>query len=163
MSSKSDCLQSIDQADLSDHELPTSWDESLLNRAFDEQVQLVKNSFHKNADVKPKSKSTQNQASKSGSKEKKNNNKQDNVFKNRSRIYRYEDGDRIDADQGVEKEKDQSKPKQPASDCLIPPPFSMANVPSVVDEEGARASMLMSWYMAGYHTGYYDALRKIKK
>lgn len=46
-----------------------------------------------------------------------------------------------------------------ADDCIVPPPFD--KLPS--DEKEARASMMMSWYMAGYHTGYYDAMMKLKK
>lgn len=35
---------------------------------------------------------------------------------------------------------------------MIPPPPSMS--PDMVDDE-ALGSVLISWYMSGYHTGYY--------
>ncbi|VDO70805.1 unnamed protein product [Onchocerca flexuosa] len=36
-----------------------------------------------------------------------------------------------------------------------PPPIAFSNLPVPNDDE-ALASMLMSWYMTGYHTGYYQ-------
>lgn len=51
-----------------------------------------------------------------------------------------------------------------------PPPPSL-NLPSLSsstsgtgsEEDEALASMLMSWYMNGYHTGYYQAMKKYRK
>ncbi|XP_076323179.1 survival motor neuron protein-like isoform X1 [Tachypleus tridentatus] len=40
------------------------------------------------------------------------------------------------------------------------PPFPLDDE-GVTDDE-AQASMLMSWYMSGYHTGYYQALRQMR-
>lgn len=47
-------------------------------------------------------------------------------------------------------------------DCPLipPPPMSLASLPE--DSTQAHASMMMSWYMAGYHTGYYAAIKKFK-
>uniref|UniRef100_A0A915JU60 Survival motor neuron Tudor domain-containing protein n=1 Tax=Romanomermis culicivorax TaxID=13658 RepID=A0A915JU60_ROMCU len=44
----------------------------------------------------------------------------------------------------------------------VPPTFLTSNR-SKIDENEAMASMLMSWYMSGYHTGYYQALQDSKK
>lgn len=48
---------------------------------------------------------------------------------------------------------------------LVPPPptaFNDSNCPQVQEDDGL-ASMLMSWYMSGYHTGYYRALKLQKQ
>jgi len=37
-----------------------------------------------------------------------------------------------------------------------PPPTFLHNQPGASSEQEAMASMLMSWYMSGYHTGYYQ-------
>lgn len=52
-----------------------------------------------------------------------------------------------------------------------PPPFfglnpqlsSSNNQSIMMNEEDTLASMLMSWYMTGYHTGYFQAQRDIRK
>lgn len=46
---------------------------------------------------------------------------------------------------------------------LIPPP--PINLPSMIstDENELLATTLMSWYMSGYHTGYYQAVRDLKR
>lgn len=59
----------------------------------------------------------------------------DNIFTNNSRKFRY----------------------------IAPPTLTAANLPPINNESEAHASMLMSWYMAGYHTGYYEALKTLKK
>uniref|UniRef100_A0A183GMH4 Tudor domain-containing protein n=1 Tax=Heligmosomoides polygyrus TaxID=6339 RepID=A0A183GMH4_HELPZ len=41
---------------------------------------------------------------------------------------------------------------------IAPPPPSVLGGLSVPDEAEALSSMLMSWYMSGYHTGYYQVL-----
>ena len=38
-----------------------------------------------------------------------------------------------------------------------PPPFALNPTGTIPDDEQAKSAMLMSWYMAGYHTGYYAA------
>lgn len=45
---------------------------------------------------------------------------------------------------------------------LMPPPFLRTDFPKINTEDEATASMLMSWYMAGYHTGYYAAMKAQK-
>lgn len=47
-------------------------------------------------------------------------------------------------------------------DCPLipPPPLSLSSLPE--ESSQAHASMMMSWYMAGYHTGYYAAIKKFK-
>jgi survival motor neuron protein len=43
-----------------------------------------------------------------------------------------------------------------------PPPSFLAMAGPPPQEDEALASMLMSWYMSGYHTGYYRALKQFK-
>lgn len=52
------------------------------------------------------------------------------------------------------------------SDIPFPPPpptLSFLQSGRRTEEDEALASMLMSWYMSGYHTGYYQAMKKYKK
>jgi len=49
---------------------------------------------------------------------------------------------------------------------LLPPPMPphlLRHQGNVPEEDEAMASMLMSWYTSGYHTGYYQAMRDLKK
>jgi len=49
---------------------------------------------------------------------------------------------------------------------LLPPPMPphlLRQHDGVPQEDEAMASMLMSWYTSGYHTGYYQAVRDMKK
>jgi len=76
-------------------------------------------------------------------------------------------------ERGEEMKVDSSKMGEPVScekqnssvdaSCLMPPPFDAKCFPNIESEDEARASMLMSWYMAGYQTGYYEAIRKFGK
>ncbi|KAJ1373139.1 hypothetical protein KIN20_035475 [Parelaphostrongylus tenuis] len=47
----------------------------------------------------------------------------------------------------------------PTIPSIAPPPPSVHAGISVRDEGEALSSMLMSWYMSGYHTGYYQAIK----
>ncbi|XP_075448125.1 survival of motor neuron protein-like [Ascaphus truei] len=49
-------------------------------------------------------------------------------------------------------------PPFPAGPPLIPPPPPMG--PDTCEDEDALGSMLISWYMSGYHTGYYLGLKQ---
>lgn len=46
--------------------------------------------------------------------------------------------------------------------AIPPPPPMFSNIVDPNDEE-AVSNMLLSWYMCGYHTGYYQALQNEKK
>lgn len=52
---------------------------------------------------------------------------------------------------------------QNANQILIPPP--PANLPNLVNsnENELLTTTLISWYMSGYHTGYYQATRDLQK
>lgn len=56
-----------------------------------------------------------------------------------------------------------SEPNDEIKCSIMPPPKIPANLPKIEGENEAQASMLMSWYMAGYHTGYYEAMKQLKK
>lgn len=60
--------------------------------------------------------------------------------------------------------KKEDKKFSSETSSIIPPPapFFLENGSSY-NEDDALASMLMSWYMAGYHTGYYQAQKDFKK
>lgn len=50
-----------------------------------------------------------------------------------------------------------------AMDDVVPPPLPphvMSSLPS--DDSEALSAMLMSWYMSGFHTGYYQGLKRGK-
>lgn len=51
----------------------------------------------------------------------------------------------------------------PGDSTLCPPPLPPGLLTGRSDEDEALASMLMSWYVSGYHTGYYEAMKKFKK
>jgi len=44
-----------------------------------------------------------------------------------------------------------------------PPPGYFDTHVRVPSEQAALSSMLMAWYMSGYHTGYYEAMRAMEK
>jgi hypothetical protein len=46
---------------------------------------------------------------------------------------------------------------------ICPPPLPPGLLSGRSDEDDALASMLMSWYMSGYHTGFYEAMKKYHK
>lgn len=53
----------------------------------------------------------------------------------------------------------------PKAEFVLPPPpqFLVNNLSeSLSKENDALASMLMSWYMCGYQTGYYTAIKQMK-
>ena len=53
-------------------------------------------------------------------------------------------------------------PNVQRSGFLIPPPPSSLPPMESVDENELLTTTLMSWYMSGYHTGYYQAIRDLK-
>lgn len=133
--------------------------QAVFANAFDEQIKLVEKSIadsrgeetggsKKKADKKPaeskaKAPSVKQTASQSPQKEK--------VFSNRSRIYRFDAADGEEA--GLSRAPTQV-PFHP------PTELQCDSLEDADSEPKSRASMLTSWYMAGYHTGYYDAMRR---
>ncbi|KAG8598508.1 hypothetical protein GDO81_002635 [Engystomops pustulosus] len=49
-------------------------------------------------------------------------------------------------------------PSFPPGPPLIPPPPPMG--PDIAEDDEALGSMLIAWYMSGYHTGYYLGLKQ---
>jgi len=47
--------------------------------------------------------------------------------------------------------------------CPPPPPSLLAKVAQAANDKEALSNMLMSWYMAGYHSGFYQGLQKAGK
>lgn len=65
----------------------------------------------------------------------------------------------------VEECKRESAFSKPAMFLHPPPPMPIPTVPSLnsnVTEDEALHSMLISWYMSGYHTGFYYGLRNAR-
>lgn len=100
------------------------------------------------------------------------------TFSNRSRKFRFED-DNIDQSfethpkcikkvvennkkETIAQEDTNSSQTSKQSHCVMPPPVDFTKFPQIESEDEAHSSMLMSWYMAGYHTGYYQAMKRFK-
>ena len=66
--------------------------------------------------------------------------------------------------QQTSKSSNKSTTKSIAAVLVPPPPFNLASSSNRIDDENELfASTLMSWYMSGYHTGYYQAIQDLKK
>merc|ERR1711915_351718 len=46
---------------------------------------------------------------------------------------------------------------------IMPPPFNHIDAQQGLSNTSAMQSMLLSWYMAGYHTGYYEGINRVSK
>lgn len=46
---------------------------------------------------------------------------------------------------------------------LPPPPILLQNLRAPDDSNEALNAMLMSWYTNGYHTGYYQGMKRAKQ
>jgi len=44
----------------------------------------------------------------------------------------------------------------------MPPPPAPVNSSDIAHDNDALASMLMAWYLSGYHTGYYQAIQNLR-
>lgn len=159
--------------DAGDGDNSICWDESLFNTSYNNQVKLL--------EAGPSSKTTENKQS-NKKKKKNNNNKQVSSsensqtvpdsqpevrFKHVSQIFKYSDeDDKLEERQTSPKvanyanrpanERTQNKP----SINIIPPPPMVGNLLQPENLHEAQTSMLMAWYVAGYHTGYYEASKK---
>ena len=138
-------------------EEPPNWDDNLLSVDFDNQLKLVEKSICFKNTLSEHNKRTETKNDDEGnSKRSSKNNKVNKMlekqtitparpneklsFSNKSRIYRFEEA------------------KQENHPTTVP---ILARNECTTDERDARASMLQSWYMAGYHTGYYEAMKKL--
>ncbi|PAV67753.1 hypothetical protein WR25_04250 [Diploscapter pachys] len=73
--------------------------------------------------------------------------------------------DEIDEEESIDMKSEMIEPhpsqKKPHPSVMPPlgppPPFALNPTGTIPDDEQAKSAMLMSWYMAGYHTGYYAA------
>lgn len=122
-----------------------SINDSILTENFDDQLKLVEKSLSGDSQFEKKSSSVKKP-------------KKVQAFTNASRKFKFTE---------IEDETSDKDPKStsppPNVNCIMPPPINLENYPKIDTEDEARASMLMSWYMAGYHTGYFEAMRKFKK
>jgi len=46
---------------------------------------------------------------------------------------------------------------------IMPPPLNHIDAQQGLSNTSAMHSMLLSWYMAGYHTGYYEGINRVSK
>lgn len=171
---------------------PTSsklqYNDRLLTAAFEEQIKLVDQSTIGGNKVEDEKPSPSIPAIKLATKTKRDwkksqqlkNSKQDNdlIFTNKSRKFRFGEcsPDQIaNTDSSCFKKAAESDIKETSAQegksssqmfkqghCIIPPPVDLAKFPQIENVDEAHSSMLMSWYMAGYHTGYFQAMKKFK-
>lgn len=164
------------------------WDESLLTNAFDNSLKLVERSLHGpttsdsitqgRSPIVKEQKDQTIPKSKVSSKKKQQTTQQQQkevVLTHQSRRVKYIDPckDQLEGKScSFENNYDSGSKNLPnimahmrdfPSKSVVPPVFDTSNFPSIDNEDEARASMLMSWYMAGYHTGYFEAMKKFKK
>lgn len=77
-------------------------------------------------------------------------------------LFEHSEGEKIEK---IESKSQYHAQKQPFSSSVFlppPPPMPIPTVPgasSNVTEDEALHSMLISWYMSGYHTGFYYGLK----
>lgn len=165
--------------------------ETLLTNSFDDQLRLVGNSINgkKNCNDLEIEKQVQNRKNK---KKKKASAEQQQTERSRSRLdkgdkpvlshqsklFRFDSSidkgqvpiaDKSNCDDPLDVTAsnrsaayDRISIDGPNQECPLvpPPPTNLSSMPE--DGSQAHASMMMSWYMAGYHTGYYAAMRKFK-
>lgn len=132
--------------------------DTLLTSAFENQVKLLQNSLSASSTTEtttPATTTTTTTTATTTTNDSKNNKTpQKPVFSHKSRKIRFDSKGEPETPLQTTPLTDnniQSKIVMP------PPPFEL---PQSENEDEARTSMLMSWYMAGYHTGYFEALRK---
>lgn len=98
--------------------------------------------------------------------------KSNNSYTHKSRILTYEsnesdlDNRHVESNISIKHIDEPQKPTQPITvdmPKIVPPPTNISDLPKIDTPAEAEASMLMSWYMAGYHTGYMEAMRKFSK
>lgn len=162
-----------------------AWDDSLLTNVYDEQLKLIGVKVFGGSLSEPAANPNSNETKSSSpaSKQKiqlkkdKENSAQSQdkkpTFSNKSRKFRYEAGEGKEPDASQQpatncKERTTADNDMPISggavtSCIMPPPCDFTKLPPIDTEEEARTSMLMAWYMAGYQTGYYEAMRKFRK
>lgn len=153
--------------------------DELLTKSFEKGIKLVDQSIHGDDDEEESSQSTPTTSSVNT--KKKNSNKkiqkptttskqQDNnklIFSNKSRKCRFEDNsdliqDKLKVGQSTSQGNSNTSSNSGQSAFIIPPQIDLTKLPEIKNENEAHTSMLMSWYMAGYHTGYFQAMKKSK-
>lgn len=156
------------------------WDDSFLTNNYDEQLRLVESSQVEpspgTSNKEAKAKSLANKQKIQMKKEKDNSAQSQEkkvTFSNRSRKFKY-DETRDDDEPAAQLETNLTQNLMTeanntngnhgiGSGCVMPPPCDFSKLPPINTEDEARTSMLMAWYMAGYQTGFYEAMRKFKK
>lgn len=141
-------------------------DEYLFTKSFDSQVDLIERSKREIVVPRVQKTSDKMDVTTPSPKEKPDTHQ----FNNVSRKFRLKDQQEVmgDISQHVSEIKlkdEQSKLKQNIAPemMIVPPPINPDHLPKINTESAAHASMLTSWYMAGYHTGYYEAMKRLKK
>lgn len=124
------------------------WDETLIATSFEKQLSLLENSIN---------------SPKGGDNPRKKNKKQTKKdtslkFSNKSQLFRFQTDDMSEKET---KQKEVTKPLPGPAINIMPPP-NTTNLAKPEGEQDAHASMLMAWYVAGYHTGYYEAVKNFQ-
>ncbi|XP_011541905.1 survival motor neuron protein isoform X2 [Homo sapiens] len=145
------------------------WDDTALIKAYDKAVASFKHAL-KNGDIcetsgKPKTTPKRKPAKKNKS-QKKNTAASLQQNENESQV----STDESENSRSPGNKSDNIKPKSAPWNSFLPPPPPMPGprlgpgkiipppppiCPDSLDDADALGSMLISWYMSGYHTGYY--------
>lgn len=161
-----------------DDEDDDAWDDTLLIQSYKESTKLVEAKIQEITARAAKKKPNRNRGKKRSSKSIENGNENNNSDLKL-------DGSIENVNSFEENNQMETSPKQSKSDELTsstpcdksasqtlpqnvpqffsPPPPAFLNPSDPLGKDEQLSSMLMSWYMCGYHTGYYAALKQMNK
>ncbi|XP_074595636.1 survival motor neuron [Brevipalpus obovatus] len=157
-----------------------AWDDTLLIQSYEESTRLVEAKIQELMAKAGKKKSNRNRGKKRSSKSIENGN-ESNVHSDSKPDGSIENVDTCGANNQMETSPKQSKSDEMANSStpcdqnlsqtlpqnvaqfFSPPPPNFLNPSDALGKDEQLSSMLMSWYMCGYHTGYYAALKEKNK
>lgn len=154
-----------------------SWDETLFVKSFDKQLKMLSKESGGGDSLGAGERLTKDDEStivdkKNEQKTRKKKKKTDKELwsasekptlklRNHSTVFKYVDQEHQAPKVDVAKPEIFHKKQVPEQNAkLIPPAICSSSFPKIANLDEAQASMLMSWYMAGYHTGYYEAMKR---
>ena len=154
-----------------------TWDDTLLIQSYEESTKLVDEKIKEIIAKGAKKKSNRNRGKKRSSHSLENGIENDfcstksdertdgaSLVKQNSimEVSSKEKSDEMAPITQVNQNTPQALP-QNAPQLFSPPPPAFLNPSDALGKDEQLSSMLMSWYMCGYHTGYYAALKQVNK